>query len=239
MPNASTQPLFKKAKTLGMAMTFGYAELTSDGHHFNTSIHVDATGIIVGKYRKVHLPGHSEFDPTRSFQHLEKRYFKPGDLGFPTYRTLDGIFGLCICNDRRWPETYRCMGLQGVEMITLGYNTPSVNSQKNEEGRAKRQFHSNLVMQAGAYQNSTWVVGVAKAGDEDGHDMCGGSVIINPEGEIVAEAKTDNDELLLHSCDLDDTIFGKKTIFDFARHRRIEHYSRITSQIGVKFPPKS
>jgi len=234
MPNVATRPLFERASEYGMAMTFGYAELTPDRHHFNSSVHVDGTGEIVGKYRKVHLPGHDEFDTERDFQHLEKRYFEPGDMGFPVYHTLGGVFGMCICNDRRWPETYRVMGLQGVEMVTLGYNTPSVNSQKSEEGPEKRTFHSNLVMQAGAYQNSTWVVGVAKAGVEDGHPLFGGSVIVNPDGEIVAQAKSEDDELIFHACDLDDTVFGKKTIFDFARHRRIEHYGRITAQTGVK-----
>jgi predicted amidohydrolase len=237
MPGPATRPLFERARELGMAMSFGYAELTPDGHHFNTSIHVDAGGAIVGKYRKVHLPGHDEFDPDRAFQHLEKRYFEPGDLGFPVYRTLDGIFGMCICNDRRWPETYRVMGLQGVEMITLGYNTPSVNSQKGAEGPEQRLFHSALVVQSGAYQNSTWVVSVAKAGDEDGHPLIGGSLIANPDGEIVAEASTEGDELLVHACDLDATAFGKKTIFDFVRHRRVEHYGRITAQVGVELPP--
>ena len=135
-----------------------------------------ATGAIVGKYRKVHLPGHAEFDPSARFQHLEKRYFEPGDLGFPVWRIMGGIFGMCICNDRRWPETYRVMGLQGVEMVVLGYNTPSVNSQKAEEGPEKRMFHHKLSVQAGAYQNSTWVVAVAKAGVEDGHPLFGGSV---------------------------------------------------------------
>ena len=90
----------------------------------------------------VHLPGHSEFDTERAFQHLEKRYFEPGDLGFGVWRAMDGILGMAICNDRRWPETYRVMGLQGVEMILLGYNTPAVNSQKSEEGREKRLFHN-------------------------------------------------------------------------------------------------
>ena len=237
IPNAATSPLFVRADKYSMAMSFGYAEKTPKGQHFNTSIHVDKDGKIVGKYRKVHLPGHSEFDSDRAFQHLEKRYFEPGDLGFPVYRTMDGIFGLCICNDRRWPETYRTMGLQGVEMVTLGYNTPSVNSQKGTEGPEKRMFQSDLVMQAGAYQNSTWVVGVAKGGIEDGHPLFGGSVIINPDGEIVAKAKTEEDELLIHACDLDDAIFGKETVFNFARHRRVEHYGRITSQVGVELPP--
>ena len=120
MPNASTRPLFERAKHHNMGMTFGYPELTTDGHHFNTSILVDKSGNIVGKYRKVHLPGHVEFDPERTHQHLEKRYFEPGNLGFPVWRTMGGIFGMIICNDRRWPEAYRVMGLQGVEVITLG-----------------------------------------------------------------------------------------------------------------------
>jgi predicted amidohydrolase len=238
LPNAATRPLFVKAAEYGIAFSFGYAELTPDGRHFNTSVLVDRDSRIVGKYRKVHLPGHDEFDETRAFQHLEKRYFEPGDLGFPVWRMLGGIFGMCICNDRRWPETYRVMGLQGVEMIVLGYNTPSVNSQKSDEGPAKRHFHNRLSVQAGAYQNSTWVVAVAKGGSEDGHPMIAGSIIVNPEGEIVAQARTEGDELIVHDCDLDATLFGKQTIFDFSRHRRIEHYGRITGQTGIIPPPE-
>ena len=236
MPNAATRPLFERAREYGMFMSFGFAELTPDGHHFNTSILVEKDGRIVGKYRKVHLPGHEEFDPERTHQHLEKRYFEPGDLGFPVWRMLGGIVGMCICNDRRWPETYRVMGLQGVEMVVLGYNTPSVNSQKAEEGPEKRLFHHNLSVQAGAYQNSTWVIATAKCGSEDGHPLFGGSCIANPDGEIVATARTEDDELVIADCDLDDTIFNKETIFDFKRHRRIEHYGRITSQTGVTLP---
>ena len=237
MPNDATRPLFDLARSSNMAMSFGYAELTPDGHRFNTSILTDKEANIVGKYRKVHLPGHDHYDPERTHQHLEKFYFEPGDLGFPVWRVMDGIFGMCICNDRRWPETYRVMGLQGVEMVLLGYNTPTVNSQKGAEGEQQRLFHSALSVQAGAYQNSTWVVSVAKAGVEDGHPLMAGSLIANPDGEIVAQAKTEDDEVFCHSCDLDDTVFGKETIFDFARHRRVEHYGRITSQTGVEVPP--
>jgi predicted amidohydrolase len=237
MPNAATRPLFETAAEYGIAMSFGYAELTPDGRRFNTAVLTDREGKIVGKYRKVHLPGHTEFDPRRAFQHLEKRYFKPGDLGFPVWRALGGIVGMCICNDRRWPETYRVMGLQGVELVVLGYNTPSVNSQKPAEGPEKRMFHHRLSLQAGAYQNSTFVVATAKCGVEDGHPLFGGSLIVDPDGEIVAEANTEADELVVADCDLDATVFGKQTIFDFARHRRIEHYGRITGQIGVILPP--
>ncbi|KQS67549.1 N-carbamoyl-D-amino acid hydrolase [Methylobacterium sp. Leaf361] len=236
VPSAATAPLFDRARTHGMAMSFGYAELTPEGRHFNTSILVDKSGGIVGKYRKIHLPGHVEYDPERTHQHLEKRYFEPGDLGFPVWRALGGILGMCICNDRRWPETYRVMGLQGVEMVTLGFNTPAVNSQRGGEGLEQRLFHHRLSCQAGAYQNATWVVAVAKAGDEDGHHLTGGTLIVDPDGFIVAELAGEADGIIVHSCDLDETRFGKETIFDFARHRRTEHYGRITAQTGVVLP---
>ncbi|MDB5511266.1 MAG: N-carbamoyl-D-amino acid hydrolase [Enterovirga sp.] len=238
MPGPETRPLFERARQHGMAMSFGYAELTPEGRHFNTSILVDGSGAIVGKYRKVHLPGHVEFDPERTHQHLEKRYFEPGDLGFPVWRMMGGILGMCICNDRRWPETYRSMGLQGVEMVVLGFNTPSVNSQKGGEALDKRMFHHKLSLQAGAYQNSTWVVAVAKAGTEDGHHLMGGTCIVDPDGEVVAELAGEDDGIVVHDCDLDATLFGKTTIFDFGRHRRIEHYGRITGQVGVELPPE-
>ena len=236
MPNAATSPLFRLARERGVGFYLGYAELTPEGHHFNTAILVDKAGNIVGKYRKVHLPGHDEFDTERAFQHLEKRYFLPGDLGFPVWNTMGGNMGMCICNDRRWPETFRVMGLQGVELVMLGYNTPSVNSQRPEEGPQMRTFHNRLVLQAGAYQNSTFVIGTAKAGDEDGHPLFGESCIVDPNGEILGVAKTEADELVIAEIDLDDCLFGKKTIFDFARHRRIEHYGLITEQTGEKPP---
>jgi predicted amidohydrolase len=236
MPSRTTQPLFDLARRHGVAITFGYAEKTPGGRCFNTSILTDRAGNIVGKYRKVHLPGHADYDTDRAFQHLEKRYFEPGDLGFPVWRNLDAWMGMCICNDRRWPEVYREMGLQGVELITLGYNTPAINSQDSAEGLRERIYHSDLSMTAGAYQNATWVVGVAKAGVEDGHPLMGGSIIVDPNGHVVARAGGEGDELIVHACDMDLCHFGKSTIFDFGRHRRIEHYGRITSQTGVIYP---
>ena len=236
MPNAATQPLFDRAAQAGVAISIGYAELTPDGHHFNTQIFTDRAANIVGKYRKVHLPGHREWDPKRTHQHLEKRYFEPGDLGFPVWRNLDAWMGMLVCNDRRWPEAYREMGLQGVELVMLGYNTPTTNSLSGDEDLQKRIFHSTLSMQAGAYQNSCWVVGVAKAGVEDGHGLFGGSCIVDPDGTVCQQATTDDDELLVHACDMDKALFGKQTIFDFKMHRRTEHYQRIVNQTGVIYP---
>ena len=237
MPNAATRPLFECAREHGIAISFGYAELTPDGQHFNTSILTDNEAQPIAKYCKVHLPGHVEFDPDRAHQHLEKRYFDPGNLGFPVWRALGGVLGMCICNDRRWPETFRVMGLQGVEMVMLGFNTPTTNSQSSGEAFETRMLHHHLSLQAGAYQNSTWVVSVAKAGDEDGHLLMGGTCIVAPDGLIVAELEGEEDGLIVHDCDLEATRFGKETIFDFARHRRIEHYGLITSQTESRPPP--
>jgi len=240
MPGPETRPLFDEAARLGMAFCLGYAELIREGgalRHYNTSILVDRAGRLVGKYRKVHLPGHAAHEPWRPFQHLEKRYFEVGDLGFPVWRALGGVLGMCICNDRRWPETYRVMALQGVEMILLGYNTPVHNPPAPEQDPLG-PFHNHLVMQADAYQNGTWVVGVAKCGREEGCDLIGQSAIIAPSGELVAQAATLGDELITARCDLDLTRSYKDTIFNFARHRRPEHYRLIVDRVGAEPPPE-
>ncbi len=238
MPSAATQPLFDVAAKLGVGFYLGYAELVIEGgvkHRFNTSILVDQSGRIIGKYRKVHLPGWAEPLPNRRFQHLEKRYFEPGNLGFPVWRTMGGIMGMCICNDRRWPETYRVMGLQGVEMVMLGYNTPfgHLNQQPMD---SLTLFHNHLSMQAGAYQNATWVVGTAKCGNEEGSSMGGQSVIVAPSGEIVAQAVTVEDEVITAKCDLDMGRIYKDTVFNFALHRRPEAYGLITERTGAILP---
>lgn len=237
MPSADVLPLFEAAREYGIGFYLGYAELTDDGQHFNTSILVNDKGRIVGKYRKVHLPGHSEHEPQRPWQHLEKRYFQPGDLGFPVWRSMGAIHGMAICNDRRWPEVFREMSLQGVEVVSLGYNTPDENTSASEP-KHLRNFHNDLVLQAAAYQNSCYVIATAKAGIEEGVGLIGGSLIAQPSGEIVAKAQTLGDEMVVADLNLDATRMGKETIFNFARHRRIEHYSRITGQTGVVLPPE-
>ena len=240
MPGPQIQPLFETARELGVGFYLGYAELAREEGHtrrFNTAILVDHLGEIVGQYRKVHLPGHSEFLPDRPFQHLEKRYFEVGNLGFPVWRAFGGIMGMAICNDRRWPETFRVMGLQGVDLVMIGYNTPSENMNLDEPYYL-RMFHNRLSVQAGAYQNACWVVSVAKAGREDGYGLMGGSCIVAPTGEIVAQAVTEKDELITFECDLDQGAYLRETTFNFARHRRVEHYGLITERTGVVMPPE-
>ena len=235
MPGPETAPLFAAAKKLGVGFYLGYAELTEEEgvtRRFNTAVLVDASGQIIGKYRKVHLPGHAEHEPWREFQHLEKRYFETGNLGFPVFRAFGGIVGMAICNDRRWPETYRVMGLQGVEMVLIGYNTPVHNPPAPEHDRLSH-FHNELVMQAGAYQNGTWVVGVGKGGREQGVDQIGNSIIVAPSGEITAACTTVGDELAVARCDLDLTLSYKSSVFNFAKHREPHAYGLIVERKGA------
>ena len=233
MPSPVTAPLFDEAKRLGIGFCLGYAELTPQGERFNTQILVERDGSVVAKYRKVHIPGHEHNEPEREFQHAERYYFTPSDEGFGVWNAFNAKVGMMICNDRRWPETYRVMGLQGVELILCGYNTP-IHYIPDPSQDILQGFHNALVMQSGAYQNGTWVVGVAKAGMEEGVDSLGQSMIVAPSGQIVAQALTTDDELIVARCDMDWCEKYTKTLFDFDRYRRPEVYTRITSQRGVE-----
>lgn len=235
MPNAAVQPLFDEARRLEMSFYLGYAELTPEGKRFNTSILVNKSGNIVGKYRKIHLPGHTDHKPDAPFQHLEKKYFGVGE---ETWRVwdLDGIrTGMCLCNDRRWPETWRVMGLQSAELVVLGYNTPAHNIHWHEPVHLRMQSHL-LSMQSGAYQNSVWAAAAGKTGYEDGFHLIGGSVIVSPAGEIVAQTATEEDELITVSIDLAMGENFRKNIFDFERHRRPELYQLIVDRVGAGDP---
>ena len=235
MPGPETQPLFDAARANGIGFSLGYAELTPEGRRFNTTILVERNGSTVAKFRKVHIPGHEDDEPWRPFQHLERRYFEESSDGFGVWPAFGGLVGMATCNDRRWPETYRDMGLQGVELILIGYNTP-IHYAPDPGQNPLQGFHSHLVMQAGAYQNGTWVVGVAKGGTEEGVESLAQSCIIAPSGQIVAQAVTTGDELVVADCDLDWCRHYKETLFDFARYRRPEVYHRITTQKGVQAP---
>lgn len=235
MPNASVQPLFDRARELGVGFTLGYVELTEDGRRFNTSILVSERGDIVGKYRKIHIPGYHEPNHDDPFQNLEKRYFEVGDLGFPVWEAFGARVGMCICNDRRWPETYRVMGLQGVELVMLGYNTP-VHYPAMAEADHLTSFHNHLSMQSNAYANGTWVIGTARGGDEEGIVQVAGSCIISPSGEIVAMASGNDDEVVAAEIDLDLCQIYKKYMFNLRAHRRPEHYGLITAPAAEAYP---
>jgi len=236
MPNDATQPLFDEARRLGVGFCLGYA-LLEDGaggvHRWNVQTLVERDGSIVGTFKKVHIPGHEEHEPDRPFQHAERYYFEPSPDGFGVWDAFGGRVGMMICNDRRWPESYREMGLQGVEMILCGYNTP-LHYAPDPSQDPLQSFHNSLVMQSGAYQNGTFVVGVAKGGVEEGVPSLCDSRIIAPSGEILAAAQTEGDELIVADCDLDWCQQYTGTLFDFDRYRRPEVYTRLTTQRGVK-----
>jgi predicted amidohydrolase len=251
MPSNETAPLFEAAARYGIGFHLGYGEIAYEAdeagqvrkRRFNTAILVSPAGDVLLKYRKVHLPGHVEYDPKRRVQHLEKRYFEVGNLGFPVIRAPMGQagainMGMMICNDRRWPEAWRVLGLQSVELVALGYNTPSLNMEGTGfEAHHLRVFHSHLSIQAGCYQNACFAVATAKAGSEDGNELFGHSIIVNPQGEIIAMATSWDDELITADCNLDMCTLGRTTIFAFEKHRRPEAYERITGQVGAVDPP--
>ena len=220
---------------------------------------------MIAKYRKVHLPGTVEpFENPDAINQLEKRYFEPGNLGFKAFRAPDlvpgaqkkgawsplpgqgdPIMGMMICNDRRWAEGWRCYGLQGVEIVLCGYNTAGFapdlwgtrKPMSPQEAEDDSLFHHKLVMQGNSYMNSCFSVSAAKAGLEDGkYDLIGGSCITSPEGHVLAEAKTKDDEIVFAEIDLEDCRQGKEKTFDFDRHRRVDQYSPITLQTGIIEP---
>ena len=243
MPSPVTAPLFDDAKRYGIGFYLGYAELTPEGRHFNTAILVSPAGDIVGKYRKVHLPGHADHKPEAAFQHLEKKYFEVGDLGFNTWRVEDkdvgsAIVGMLICNDRRWPEAFRALTLQGAELVCLGFNTPTENLHYPEPP-ALRVHHHLIMAQAMAFMNATWLVETAKCGFEDGFRMFGQSMIVAPSGEIVAKTVSEDDELISFDADLDLAQNLKRTMFNYAAHRRPEHYRILIDRVGAEITPKN
>ena len=238
MPSPATQPLFDEARKLGIGFHLGYAELLegpAGKKRYNTAILVDKMGVFIGKYSKIHLPGYAARQPDHRYQNLEKYYFDSGDLGFNAWRAFGGVRGVCICYDRRWPETYRVLALKGAEMVFLGYNTPDQPTDRPGVSHLAN-FHNMLSMQAGAYQNAMWVVGVAKAGVEEGVSQIGQSCLIAPSGEVVAQATTLEDELVVARCDLDMARQYREHTITFALHRHIEHYGLITARVGPQAP---
>ena len=244
MPNPNVQALYERAAALKIGFHVGYAELTPEGRRYNSAIIVGPDGRTVLKYRKVHLPGSTQPKPGQKYQQLEKRYFQYGDLGFPVVRArgdlAEAALGILVCNDRRWPEAWRVLALQNVELVCIGYNSAAYDPNGGDgESAEVRTFHSTLAVQANAYMNATWAVSVAKAGDEDGSGLIGGSVIVDPNGIIRAQARSLGDELIFAEADLELCRQGKEKIFNFAAHRRPQWYRAIVDQVGAVDPPRA
>ena len=237
------KPLFATAKHLKVEISVGFAERASNGTGYNSCVYYSAQeGKILAKYRKTHLPGTKEpFPNPDAINQLEKRYFEPGDLGFKAFRAPgllsdalkagstaektagkgDPIIGLMICNDRRWPEAWRCYGLQGVDLVLCGFNTPgwapdlwgAKKPMTKEFAEEEALFHHRLVMQSNSYVNNCFSISAARAGLDDGKfDLIGGSSIVSPEGHILAETKSKDDEVIVAEIDLEDCQQGRETV---------------------------
>jgi predicted amidohydrolase len=233
IPGRLTQPLFDAARRLGIGFALGFAELAQDQgrmRRFNSICLVGANGAVIGRFRKIHIPGSAAAEAGVT-THLERRYFEPGDLGFPVYSFRGVRIGMSLCNDRRWPETYRMLCLNGAQVVLIGYNTPVVLEEAPDLAHL-RMFHNHLPMQAGAYQNTLWIAAAAKAGLEDGQALIGGSCIIAPTGELAALATSIEDEVVVHRADLDLIAVCRRVNFDFARYRRPSEYALIAERAG-------
>lgn len=216
MPSPVTRPLFDRAREARLAFHLGYAEKAGD-KRYNTAVFVDEDGTIFEKYRKTHLPGRTK--PDGHAMVFEPYFFAYGDTGFKVYEAKKANVGVHICQDRRYPEAYRVLGLQGAEIIINGYNTPLYPLALD---------HNELVLRAGAYENSLFVIGVAKAGKEDGVEFIAGSCIIDPLGQVIARAQTNGDELIAARLDLD-TMIPVRTRWNFFARRHPEHYGLVAA----------
>ena len=215
VPPKALEPLLRRAAAARVAVHVGFCE-KADGRHFNTALLTDETGAPAGTYRKIHLPGRPS--PDGVAQVYEVRYFETGNTGYRVFPTAKARVGIAICQDRRYPESYRCLGLQGADIVLIGYNTPlsPLALDQNE-----------LVLRAGAYENSLFVVGIAKAGVEDGLELIGGSCVVGPLGNVLARAATTGDELIAARIDLDWMTPARKR-WDFFSRRHPKFYGAIT-----------
>ena len=218
VPPKALEPLLRRAREAGVAVHVGFCE-KAGSHHFNTALLTDEHGALAGTYRKIHLPGRPS--PDGFAQVYEVRYFETGDTGYRVFPTRAAKVGIAICQDRRYPETYRCLGLQGADIVLIGYNTPlsPLALDQNE-----------LVLRAGAYENSLFVIGVAKAGVEDGLELIGGSCIVGPLGQVLAKAATTGDELIAARIDLDWMTPARKR-WDFYSRRHPQYYGLLTEPV--------
>ena len=223
VPPKALEPLLRRAAQARIAVHVGFCE-KADGKYFNTALLTDRDGRLCGTFRKIHLPGTKADDGFA--QVYEPYYFAHGDTGYRVWDCAGARVGIAICQDRRYPESYRALALQGAEIILIGYNTPI---------SALALDLNDLCMRAGAYANACFVVGVAKAGIEDGLELIGGSSVIDPQGQIVAKASTNGDELVTARVDLDRMTPVRKR-WNFLGRRQPQHYDILLTPVTEKEP---
>ena len=227
IPGPSTTFYCELAKKLGVVIVASLFEKRAPGLYHNTAVVIESNGEIVGKYRKMHIPD----DPA----YYEKFYFTPGDLGFHPIQTSVGKLGVLVCWDQWYPEAARLMAMQGAEMLiyptAIGY---ADNDTLEEQQRQRMAWQT--VMRGHAVANGLPVIAVNRVGFEPdpsgqtpGIQFWGTSFVAGPQGEIVYEASTDDEESIVVEIDMDRSEQVRRW-WPFLRDRRIDAYGDITKR---------
>ena len=201
------------ARETGMVLVVPIFEVEDTGHYYNTAAVIDSDGTFLGKYRKTHIPQVAGF--------WEKFYFRPGNLGFPTFDTAVGRIGVYICYDRHFPEGWRELGLAGAKIV---FN-PSATT------RGHSKYLWELEQPAAAVANEYFVGAINRVGSEDleDTDYYGSSYFASPRGEIIGGTGSDTaDDVIVRDLDLD-LIEEVRHHWAFYRDRRPETYHQISS----------
>ena len=214
------------ARSLGVVIVVPFFEKRMPGVYHNSALLIDADGSQAGLYRKMHIPDDPQF--------YEKYYFTPGDLGFMTVPTAKGLLGPLICWDQWYPEAARLTALGGAEVLL--YPT-AIGWHPAEKERYGALQHGAWMrsMQGHAVANGVFVAAANRVGLEQyaegtlGIEFWGGSFIAGPQGEILAQAPHDAEDLLIARIDtaLIETV---RQNWPFLRDRRIDAYGGITSR---------
>ena len=208
VPGPTVEKLSPIAKKYAMAMVVPVYEREQAGVYYNTAAVIDADGTYLGKYRKNHIPQTSGF--------WEKYFFKPGNLGYPVFKTRYATIGVYICYDRHFPEGARALGLAGAEIV---YNPSATVA-------GLSQYLWKLEQPAHAVANGYWMGCINRVGTVAPWGIgkfYGSSYFVDPRGQIVACASEDKDELLVSSLDLDMNEEVRRT-WQFYRDRRPDSY---------------
>ncbi len=208
VPGPTTELMAKYAKKYDMAMVVPVYEREQAGVYYNSAAMIDADGAYLGKYRKNHIPHTSGF--------WEKYFFKPGNLGYPTFQTKYAKVGLYICYDRHFPEGARLLGLNGAEIV--------FNPSATVAGLS--QYLWKVEQPAHAVANGYFVAASNRVGTEAPWNIgrfYGSSYIVDPRGNFLATASENSDELVVATCDLD-LIEEVRRTWQFFRDRRPETY---------------
>ena len=210
VPDGPTTRKFQDfAKKHGMAIVLPVYEREMDGVYYNTAAVIDADGSYLGKYRKNHIP-----QVAPGF--WEKYYFKPGNLGYPTFQTKFARIGVYICYDRHFPEGARMLGLHGAEIV---YNPSATVAGLSE-------YLWKLEQPAHAVANGYFVGAINRVGVEKPWaigEFYGQSYFCDPRGKMLAVGSRDQDELVVADLDLD-VIKEVRNTWQFFRDRRPETY---------------